>query len=688
LGYVGELFNNHIPLDPVAVVPPPPGPTTFDVTLLKAGPAVMVGGGTGTFTLVVNNPGPGAAADVVLTDAMPTGLTLLSASVQPVNALALNVTPANLSASAASLPAGVTTVTLVVRAELTAVGSTITNLASVATTTTESNTVNNVSSAVTRVLGADMGVVKAGPANLVAGGTASYTLTVFNAGPSAAANVTVTDILPAGLSLKSATVRSGSFSLITTTGALTAVVPSMGVGTAVIELTVEVDHLVVGSVTNVAGVTSTTSDIDPSNNTSTVTSGVLGADLSLAKYGAATLSAAGTSTYTLVLVNNGPSSAGNVQLSDLMPKGLSLISASAVASDPGLNFALNATATGINATASFMRSGGTVTVTLSVQVDYTATGSITNIATVTSTTADPEPGNNTGSATASVKEVEPGVILVNKTGNKTVAELGDSVQYTIRLRNTVGVPVVGVTLEDLLPAGFRYIPGTARLGGVVTPDPVGGVGRQLDFAIGTIPGGSVAELTYFVRLGVGSQQGDGVNRATAIFAGARGVPVRSNTAIFKVIVQGGVFSNEGCIAGKVYMDCDGNSAQNNVGGSQEMGIPGVRLVLLDGSFIVTDNEGKYSLCGVKPQTHVLKVDRTTLPKGARLLPSSNRNAGVGDSIFVEMRGGELARADFIEGSCSPDVIEQVKARRAQGGASLPQPDRTLEPLVPTAGVPR
>jgi uncharacterized repeat protein (TIGR01451 family) len=321
-------------------------------------------------------------------------------------------------------------------------------------------------------------------------------------------------------------------------------------------------------------------------------------------------------------------------------------------------------------------------------VDYTATGSITNIATVTSTTADPEPGNNTGSATASVKEVEPGVILVNKTGNKTVAELGDSVQYTIRLRNTIGIPVVRVTLEDLLPAGFRYIPGTARLGGIATPDPAGGVGRQLDFAIGTIPGGGVAELTYFVRLGVGSQQGDGVNRATAVFAGARGTPVRSNTAIFKVIVQGGVFSNEGCIVGKVYMDCDGNSAQNGVGGSQELGIPGVRLVLLDGSFIVTDNEGKYSLCGVKPQTHVLKVDRATLPKGARLLPSSNRNAGVGDSIFVEMRGGELARADFIEGSCSPDVIEQVKARRGQGGVNLPQPDRTLEPLVPAAGVPR
>jgi len=96
------------------------------------------------------------------------------------------------------------------------------------------------------------------------------------------------------------------------------------------------------------------------------------------------------------------------------------------------------------------------------------------------------------------------------------------------------------------------------------------------------------------------------------------------------------------------------------------------LVMLDGSYVVTDSEGKYSLCGVKPQTHVIKVDRTTLPAGARMLPSSNRNAGVGDSLFVDMKGGELARADFIEGSCSAEVLEQVKARRAQGGVAVPE----------------
>ncbi|MBI2728272.1 MAG: DUF11 domain-containing protein [Polaromonas sp.] len=273
-----------------------------------------------------------------------------------------------------------------------------------------------------------------------------------------------------------------------------------------------------------------------------------------------------------------------------------------------------------------------------------------------------------------------GALLISKTGNKTSAELGDSVQYTIRVRNTTLVPITGVKVADSLPAGFRYILGTSRLGTTTLTDPAGGVGRDLSFAIGTINGQETAELTYFVRLGVGSQQGDGINsaKATGNGVGPNGAFVaESNIARFKVNVLGGVFTNDGCIAGKVYVDCDGNGIQNNTGGSREVGIPGVRLVMLDGSFFITDSEGKYSVCGVKPQTHVVKVDRTTLPKGSRMVPSSNRNAGVGDSLFVDLKGGELARADFIEGSCSPEVLDQVKARRAQGGVTAPETEKGL-----------
>jgi uncharacterized repeat protein (TIGR01451 family) len=274
-----------------------------------------------------------------------------------------------------------------------------------------------------------------------------------------------------------------------------------------------------------------------------------------------------------------------------------------------------------------------------------------------------------------------GAILVNKTGNKTVAEVGDSLQYTIRMTNTTSQPVGSVTLHDLLPAGFRYIAQTARLNGNVLADPAGGVGPALTFNVGTIPANGVYNLTYFVRLGVGSQQGNGINSAQAFFPGVNGAPVGSNISRFKVTVQGGVFSNDGCIVGKVYMDCDGNFMQNNESGSVELGIPGVRLVMLDGSWVVTDNEGKYSICGIPSKTYVVKVDKKTLPKDARLVPSSNRNAGVGDSLFVDLKGGEMQRADFIEGSCSREVLEQVKTRRAQGGVSQPANDK-IKPLVP------
>jgi uncharacterized repeat protein (TIGR01451 family) len=272
-------------------------------------------------------------------------------------------------------------------------------------------------------------------------------------------------------------------------------------------------------------------------------------------------------------------------------------------------------------------------------------------------------------------------LVVTKAGNKTVVELGDAVEYTVRIRNSIALAVADVRVEDLLPAGFRYIAGTARVGGVKVSDPTGGTGRELVFSIGAVPGNGVVELNYLVRVGVGAQQGDGINRATALYSGPAGNPLRSNTASYKVNVQGGVFGTEGCIVGKVYVDCDGNHVQNNSDGSRDLGIPGVRLVTLDGSYVVTDSEGKFSLCGVRAQTHVIKVDRSTLPRGARMVPSSNRNAGVGDSLFVDMKGGEMARADFIEGSCSVEVLDQVKARRGQGGVVAP-----MLPAAPTQGL--
>jgi hypothetical protein len=85
------------------------------------------------------------------------------------------------------------------------------------------------------------------------------------------------------------------------------------------------------------------------------------------------------------------------------------------------------------------------------------------------------------------------------------------------------------------------------------------------------------------------------------------------------------------------------------------------------------------MCGLPPRSHVLRIDALTLPRGSRLVTSSNRNLGDAGSLWLDLKNGELHRADFIEGSCSNTVLEQVKARRAQGEVRAPEPRRRPAP---------
>jgi hypothetical protein len=142
-------------------------------------------------------------------------------------------------------------------------------------------------------------------------------------------------------------------------------------------------------------------------------------------------------------------------------------------------------------------------------------------------------------------------------------------------------------------------------------------------------------------------------------------------------VSGGVFGTEACLLGKVFVDCNNNHVQD----PEEIGIPGVRLVMSEGTQLIADSEGKFSLCGLEPRSHVIRVDPSTLPRGARMTTSSNRNLGDAGSLWLDLKNGELHRADFIEGSCSLPVIEQVKARRAQGEIRAPETERREGPAL-------
>jgi len=285
--------------------------------------------------------------------------------------------------------------------------------------------------------------------------------------------------------------------------------------------------------------------------------------------------------------------------------------------------------------------------------------------------------------------VLPSGLSLSKTGDRAVVEVGDTVRYTITVALTSGALPRQTTVVDRLPAGFTFIAGTAQVNGVRIADPVGGRGPVLAFNLGAMPASKQLVLQYRVRVGVGSQQGDGLNRARAhacaLPAGCVGADgrtplassVATNEGQYRVRVTGGVFSDAACVAGKVFVDCNGNHVQD----SEELGIPGVRLVLQDGTALVSDSEGKYSMCGLPPKSHVLRVDVTTLPRGARLTTSSNRNLGDAGSLWLDIKNGELHRADVIEGSCSNTVLEQVKARRAQGEVRAAETERDRGPAL-------
>ena len=272
-------------------------------------------------------------------------------------------------------------------------------------------------------------------------------------------------------------------------------------------------------------------------------------------------------------------------------------------------------------------------------------------------------GNFTVSAALGVVTIDvpldpiPGTLYLEKNASRAQVEVGDVLDYTIRVHNTAEQELVGVLVDDTLPAGFSLVPGSLRLDGAPLAD-LDNRGPALRIPVGRVEAASQRVLRYRVRIGAGALQGDGVNRAQA--SSAAPLVFTSPVAAAKVKVSAGVFSEKGYIIGAIFADCNANGLRDK----DEAGVPNVRVWLEDGSFSQTDADGRYSFSDVAPRTHVAKVDPNTLPAGSRLAILSNRNAGDAGSRFVDLKDGELARADFAIDGCSDTLKDTIAARAA------------------------
>jgi len=172
-----------------------------------ASPAPAKVGDALTYTFLVTNLGPNTATGLAFTNLLPSGTTLLSASAsQGVIFTNDNSVVCSLGTLA---PAGSATVTILARPGL---AGPLTNTASVFASESDLNPANNTASVLTTVElpVADVALVKTAPTEAIVGSNVTFAITVTNHGPEIAFDVNVTDALPAGLNLVSATTSIGS----------------------------------------------------------------------------------------------------------------------------------------------------------------------------------------------------------------------------------------------------------------------------------------------------------------------------------------------------------------------------------------------------------------------------------------------------------------------------------------------
>lgn len=282
-------------------------------------------------------------------------------------------------------------------------------------------------------------------------------------------------------------------------------------------------------------------------------------------------------------------------------------------------------------------------------------------------------------------------LQVTKEGDVKTAELGDYVNYSINITNNGAATAYDVELKDALPRGFAYIEGSARItqgaGDADTDLDINQAqttefkaeGKYQVLNLGTLAVGETKNVTYRVLVGASALGGDGINRAIAVANNEQGQSIVSREAQWQIEVERGVMNTDGIIIGKVYHDINRDGIQQKEDG--ELGVAGVRIYMENGNFIVTDPEGKYNFYGVSAKTHVLKVDRTTIPNATELVIQSNRNTGDAGSRFVDLKYGELHRADFGIVGGMGDSTERLNEELIARSKSISAKNNALEQAI-------
>jgi len=344
------------------------------------------------------------------------------------------------------------------------------------------------------------------------GQTVTYTIRAINNGPQTAKRVRIFDVVPADLSVVSATwsldggatdqpcsisgqdVECGPLGDIAEQG-------SSGAQFAEVKITARSDQAGHGLRINRSGVDSQSTDLFPDNDVASASVTLLpSADLTISKLGPASLAPGAKGSFRLVVRNYGPSDAVDTQLTDTFPAGLEPDPADVAAhgctlQQPPLtptpsvtcklaDDALAGIPTGT------LASGGVWTVVLKAKAAANLRpGSVlVNQASATSTTPDPNPASASDVVRVLVATTASKRIGVSLTSPKGSTPVGRTIKLVIKVSAPKGSSVTGVSVCAALPRNVRYVSSTGTRSG-----------SRICWQVGSLAAGASRSFTLKVK---------------------------------------------------------------------------------------------------------------------------------------------------------------------------------------------
>lgn len=253
------------------------------------------------------------------------------------------------------------------------------------------------------------------------------------------------------------------------------------------------------------------------------------ADLTVIQAVSNNVSANRNLTYTILVVNNGPASATNVNFTENLPPGTTFVSFTALA---GWNIVVPAV--GVNApviaTIPSLAPGVFQTFTLVVNVGSTVfTGqSLSNIAVVSSPTPDPDQNNNQYPG-FSVVSVIPTFDIGLSNRISTTVNIGGKVICLVQVFNPAIGLQLGVSFADILPPGTSFVSLSAPVGWTIITPAVGSNGI-ITASKPTFAPDTVAAFILVVNVAVNVPAGTIISNTASVTSFTPDLNLNNNTS--------------------------------------------------------------------------------------------------------------------------------------------------------------